>query len=109
MNSKWSTLLITFFQNSFIQLMEIGDNGDSGVHAQVMEAHMKELNENFPNLTSAYAMPQEQREAVAKRDKIRRQRIKEEKAFRQEEKDEQERAAHEVWCAWYKLAKKNKI
>ena len=31
-----------FFQNSFIQLMEIGDNGDSGVHAQVMEAHRKE-------------------------------------------------------------------
>ena len=44
MNSKWSTLLDTFFQNSFTQLMEIGDNGDSGVHAlrHVMEAHRKE-------------------------------------------------------------------
>jgi len=72
--------------------------------SQEMDAHMKQLDENFPGLSSAYAMPKEQREAVAKRDRIRRQRIKEENAFRQEEKQEQDKAAHEVWCAWYEVS-----
>merc|ERR1712071_575955 len=57
--------------------------------------------EDFPHITSAYQMPQEQRRAASKRNQLKKEREREEQLAVEEEEKTQVQTAHEVWVAWY--------